>query len=694
MRNNLLTLCYFIFFPNLLYSQTTIIPLQISPSNIVTCEGSDSLILLVSGGIPIPFIYDEVLASNGCQRTTTYQPNNTLSVSCSNCKYEIGTGNYQNYIVIKIKPSKNSIVSLRFENRHTISGDASCGYPITESISIFEGTAPITVISKSKAPTVSATMSPFLEIVGADETVKLSGSGCATNERIVWSPLYGYSNDNGTLYIQNPYDCVEYKAKCINSTCPQFEEVWSKPIKATNYYKPINQSSGYSSYFTNQIQRKLNESRNKPEFAYRKQFACLHEKAAREYNLTGENGWGGGFVKHLFDEMSTQNPCNSSIEYNCSNPPLLVDLSCFDRVGSLHFENELRPSFLNYKVNNEEDITKWTNQHEQFLTHAVDVCFDELYYHDNIGDSFWRWFSKIYVKDKARRLRTEAQTLIRLGLIYKTPQLNDPNKAFVLSNIFPNVQPKSELYSEDLYNKSDLKITIDSTFFLKVGQAYSIKTLCNTNGIIEDLTSSTTGTIYKLNVDSTIATITPNGDLIIKATNEPLVNDRFPLYIFAQNGTKIGIGQFSIFDDDTDSDFLNDTFENTIGLNPNSSNLQDLDEDVDGLLDIFEAIYKSNPNLKDSDNDGYNDEIELLKNTNLRDLNNFPLPIQSIKSGLWNDGSSWSCNCIPSQNDFVIIKSGHLIELNPLMGIQQCLKIETELGAIFNCFGTLKTTLK
>lgn len=58
--------------------------------------------------------------------------------------------------------------------------------------------------------------------------------------------------------------------------------------------------------------------------------------------------------------------------------------------------------------------------------------------------------------------------------------------------------------------------------------------------------------------------------------------------------------------------------------------------------------------------------------------------IFSIASGSWNNPNSWSCQCVPSANSNVMIKSGHtIIMLSEESGA--CKELFIELGAVFDC---------
>lgn len=82
----------------------------------------------------------------------------------------------------------------------------------------------------------------------------------------------------------------------------------------------------------------------------------------------------------------------------------------------------------------------------------------------------------------------------------------------------------------------------------------------------------------------------------------------------------------------------------------------------------------------------FKNENILYQGTLLTELINY---VYSLKSGSWNDISTWSCNCLPNQNDNVLIKNGHRIGLTNSMGIQKCNNLIVEKGGFFENSGNL-----
>ena len=82
--------------------------------------------------------------------------------------------------------------------------------------------------------------------------------------------------------------------------------------------------------------------------------------------------------------------------------------------------------------------------------------------------------------------------------------------------------------------------------------------------------------------------------------------------IWTTRGNRLLIGE-SVAPADTDNDGLTDAYEITYSLNPNDATDALLDPDVDGLSNVEEAAYGTNPHLKDSDMDGAQDLLEVLR---------------------------------------------------------------------------------
>lgn len=70
-------------------------------------------------------------------------------------------------------------------------------------------------------------------------------------------------------------------------------------------------------------------------------------------------------------------------------------------------------------------------------------------------------------------------------------------------------------------------------------------------------------------------------------------------------------------------------------------------------------------------------------------ISDFTTEIKSIKSGNWNDPTTWDCTCVPTLSTNVHIRTPHVITVVPAETEQGCAKILIESGAVFN----LQTTV-
>ena len=196
----------------------------------------------------------------------------------------------------------------------------------------------------------------------------------------------------------------------------------------------------------------------------------------------------------------------------------------------------------------------------------------------------------------------------------------------------PKPLTDSQLFSDTLDLSSTLDI-ISDTFFLKPGESYQLEVLKEENGVTTSVASASTGTKYWLDVDSSIAEISPNGLLSIKSTYLPLVTSRAPIRVFALNEDSLGIGQFAIYDVDSDQDLIVDSYEEKVGLSKNSINNITKDSDSDRLPDLYETLLNTSPLKADTDDDLFDDIFELYAGTNPNDKNSIPINTSINTSG-------------------------------------------------------------
>jgi hypothetical protein len=573
------------------------------------------------------------------------------------------------------KPSKSGVFKVSWSyTLYYPANECQAAYKVTTNCS---GTSrELKVVPKGNKPTITAqTLSD-----SRSSLVAMDVTGCKTMDNVIWSTSEGIRISSryipGDLAVLlNPYDCVVYKAYCSSEGCTYSNPNWSEPVKASAAFKPVN--VGFNPYYTSYLQQRLVESAGKPEYAYRKQFSCIQQKTAAEYSRN-PNGWASGFPKYLFDKMASANTCGTSMDYNCTIATSWLDDFCLTEVGLVrHVVGELTPSFITYPAQGIKDLSKWTNDHENFLNLAVIPCIAELA-EDPLfktgtpwRDAVRTWLIKESTVESVRYIRRRAQ-LLQLPNIFLNEATNlltslGNDLTLALPRIRLTIPPprtKEEIISPEIDQASVSNVTINSDqYLLKPNQPYTVVLTPKTNngGRQAALLESVE---YALSVDQDIATIDANGLLTIHKTPLSTVNERFPILVFAKSGQDYSVGQFAIYDDDQDGDQLNDTYEISIGLNPTVRNdgLSDLDND--NLLDQYEALLGTSPILSDSDGDGFSDSFEIQHNSNPVNVNSIPQYIQSIANGDWSNSATWSCACVPTGTDDVQIKAGHTITVD------------------------------
>ena len=349
------------------------------------------------------------------------------------------------------------------------------------------------------------------------------------------------------------------------------------------------------------------------EAPYANFFQCLSSLACQEFLQNGANGWANGFVQHLFIYQATHNDGNKGSNVDCLE--VLPNEICFAVAGGWHFYKELAPGFTSYckLAQTEEDFDRWDFDHDRFLTNATLPCGLKVIDDSEVG-FLAGLFGTLEVIGQAVLLRETVQAACNLVSAF-------PNKSVKNKIDLPAALSRDELYSQTLDSLSSLAVSaIGDTFFLGVGSTMQLRVVKkdSSSGVV-DLTLSDTGSEYFLAVADSIATISEDGLLTVNGTPGPLSNDRPLLQVVVKNGEDIGIGQFAIVDADTDGDFIVDSHEERLGLNPEFPNSDGADVDRDGLPDLFEVLLGTWPTRVDSDGDGLSDEFEYFSETDALD---------------------------------------------------------------------------
>ena len=341
------------------------------------------------------------------------------------------------------------------------------------------------------------------------------------------------------------------------------------------------------------------------------QVSCIAQKSCSEFERD-KKGWASEFVQFMFYGLIGGNGLVKSQQISCSDS--LSNEDCFALSAKVHGSEELLFLFSRYCVytRTTADFEKWDEDHDKFLEQAVKPCFGEVEASGELSSLWALYFEKKAVLG-AYFLRESVQSACSVLQLL-------PNK--VSSNELPLPLTKEEIYDQLLAESSAIDISSNDDFFLASGAEVQLIVLDKETG--ENITNDP-NTIYRVNLSEEIATVTQDGVLHILRAYEPLANARTPLRITVQNGEKLGIGQFAIYDIDTDNDLIVDSFEEMIGLSAESPNGPESDLDGDRLPDVVEVLTGTDPFLGDSDGDQYSDRFEIISGSNPRDVNQTPL---------------------------------------------------------------------
>jgi Bacterial TSP3 repeat len=360
---------------------------------------------------------------------------------------------------------------------------------------------------------------------------------------------------------------------------------------------------------------------------YARFWSCLNENACAEYARTGENGIAGGFNKFMFEYMA-KHPSKSVLKLKCSelglvtSPNLIPEKAeCFEAIGNIHFNNELRPGFREYcKEISPDGYDIWDKQHIPFVENINLPCFDialnEIVGIDIIDEKAIE-HAKDTTLEMANDLREETQSICReLQIEPNSLNMDLVTTSYQLPDL-PLPPTKEELFSEDLAAAGTLKVTAkdETLFFLSEGdQVQLIVTKKNPDGSVTNVTAAPE-TGYSAPISAEFASITPNGILSILGSPNPFASERPMLKVFVRNGSDKGVGQFAIIPKDVDGDLLADSYEVRFGLDPTTPNDIHSDADSEGLSDWTELMIKTQPTVPDTDGDGFSDKAEFDANT-------------------------------------------------------------------------------
>ncbi|HLU48269.1 MAG TPA: hypothetical protein VK116_09300, partial [Planctomycetota bacterium] len=164
----------------------------------------------------------------------------------------------------------------------------------------------------------------------------------------------------------------------------------------------------------------------------------------------------------------------------------------------------------------------------------------------------------------------------------------------------PPLPDPDDLFVTEIAEASQLRVEAeDDVFYVRVGEPISLRVTRRSDGA--NLTSAATGTQYfgvlapRDGSDREIVAITGDGALTVTETPSPFAAVPVPFLVAVGNGEDLGLGQFAVIDADSDGDLLGDSYEELVGLDPDTPSQDDDDADEDGISDLSEALLGSSP---------------------------------------------------------------------------------------------------
>ncbi|EGF91074.1 PAP2 superfamily protein [Asticcacaulis biprosthecium C19] len=343
--------------------------------------------------------------------------------------------------------------------------------------------------------------------------------------------------------------------------------------------------------------------------AYAHQAACIAKVACQ----AGDR-WGQGWVKDVFDQIGKDAATGKNqyggntftsrydkdlvsvtidgVTYSISQATIgaVVD-------GTQHFMNELKPGFERnaYRLNRDEDGNGKID-HEEFFDEAVGPCFDEVRDSGELSifgafvakgavPTIARWMRESIVAEYERQqgggggFSIEADVLPFNGL--------NPLRLEYISSI-------GQIRVDDVGEKGLIRLGVPTELSVTI------------DGV--RLTAAD-GVSFHIAAGSNLAEIR-DGHLLVNQLRTGGAAHLDSIVVFANFDGKFGIGQYGAYDVDTDGDGIVDSFEMTVGLDPDKSDLTS-DSDGDGITNTREVLQGTNAFKADTDGDGVDDLEEL-----------------------------------------------------------------------------------
>jgi|GEM_PF-6443910 len=396
----------------------------------------------------------------------------------------------------------------------------------------------------------------------------------------------------------------------------------------------------------NELQDNCAASANSPRGDYACQYFCIADRTCEEFLTNGNNGWASGFVSYIWDYFGRRNdgPLYNNAECTDFSPiigELMSDYLCFAAEGfGDHYFTEMTPGFFSFCTYcASQDASEWDDMHDDFLENAIVPCFNEL---DEMPD-FLSCISSQSTQFSARLLRELAQVYCtasnnnEVNLVDNSTDIIDSFvNDFLAGNFCCAIDGITNQFGLDFISTcSDLDIipvggivtvVIDGIEVIGDGiddfgdwlQGYLPLQRIDSDPNNPDV-------VYFIDLDESYYTV-ENNVLTITGSPSPYAGFSQIVNVFSIDADSVVtlVKQFIITDNDTDGDLLGYTYELNNGLDPNTPNTLNTDQDNDGLNDFLEAVIQSNPLENDTDGDGFGDLVEVTNTTDFNNAESFP----------------------------------------------------------------------
>lgn len=477
-----------------------------------------------------------------------------------------------------------------------------------------------------------------LPLLASDYTQSLQFNGSlAPGNSLTGETLLNFGNQPEAAIIDN------FTGQCSFPSTPQPENC--NVLNLDNSICPITNLA--------QLENNCIVSANSPRGDYACQYFCIADRTCEEFLTNGNNGWAKGFVTYIWDYFGSRNdgPLYSNVGCADFSPiigEVMSDFICFSIEGfGDHYITEMAPGFFSFcSYCSSQDANEWDSIHNNFLENAIVPCFSEL---DEMPD-FLSCVSSQSTVFFARLLRELAQVYCaasnnnEVNLVDNSADIIDSFvNDFLAGNFCCLIDGVSNEFGLDFISTCDnldiipvdgiVEVVIDGIEVIGDG-------LDDLGNVIDDLgdwaqgflplqrnvsDSNSPDVIYFMDLSEEYYTV-ENNILTITGSPSPYAGFSQIVNVFSIDADSVVtlVKQFIITDSDTDGDLLGDTYEVNNGLDPNTPNTLNTDQDNDGLNDFLEAVIQSNPLDIDTDGDGFGDLVEVTNTTDFNNAESFP----------------------------------------------------------------------